>query len=101
MPSLWPEPWGLVGIEAACVGVPTVAFDSGGITEWLTPGETGEIALANPPTAAGFAAAIARALDDRAHYEGLSRGAWERSRRFTYEDHVARLVPILENAHRT
>jgi glycosyltransferase involved in cell wall biosynthesis len=35
VPSLWPEPFGLVGLEAAVHGVPAVAFDVGGISEWL------------------------------------------------------------------
>ncbi len=35
VPSLWPEPFGLVGVEAAAHGVPAVAFDVGGIGEWL------------------------------------------------------------------
>jgi glycosyltransferase involved in cell wall biosynthesis len=35
VPSLWPEPFGLIGLEAAVHGVPAVAFDVGGIREWL------------------------------------------------------------------
>jgi glycosyltransferase involved in cell wall biosynthesis len=34
MPSLWQEPFGLVGLEALHFGVPVVAYDSGGIREW-------------------------------------------------------------------
>lgn len=39
--SVWPEPFALVGQEAARYGLPVVAFDSGGITEWLHDGENG------------------------------------------------------------
>ncbi|HWP37167.1 MAG TPA: glycosyltransferase family 4 protein, partial [Gemmatimonadales bacterium] len=98
VPSTWPEPWGLVGLEAACVGLPAVAFASGGIPEWLTPGETGELAAADPPTAEGLAAALVRALGDREHYEQLRRGAWRRAREFTIARHVAELVPVLAAA---
>jgi glycosyltransferase involved in cell wall biosynthesis len=35
MPSVWPEPFGISGIEAAFFGKPAVAFDVGGISEWL------------------------------------------------------------------
>ncbi len=35
------ESFGITGVEALCVGVPVVAFDVGGISEWLIDGETG------------------------------------------------------------
>lgn len=41
MPSMVPESFGLVGIEAMSFGKPVVAFDSGGIKDWLLDGETG------------------------------------------------------------
>jgi len=97
VPSVWPEPFGLVGIEAACVGLPAVAFDVGGIGEWLTPGETGEMAP-SPPTAEGLAAAIERAFEDPVHYERLRLGAWNSSHRFTLDRHLQLLEPILERA---
>ena len=43
-PSIWPETLGIVGLEALATGVPVVAFDVGGVTEWLRPGETGILA---------------------------------------------------------
>ena len=43
IPSMWPEPFGLVGLEAANAGVPSVAFDVGGIREWLTPDVSGRV----------------------------------------------------------
>src|SRR5580658_2801799 len=39
--SVWPEPFGLVGREAMCHGLPVVGFDAGGIREWLFDGENG------------------------------------------------------------
>jgi glycosyltransferase involved in cell wall biosynthesis len=41
MPSLWAEPFGLVGLEACANATPVVAFDVGGISEWLADGENG------------------------------------------------------------
>jgi len=35
MSSVWPEPFGAAGLEAMRYGLPVVAFDAGGIKEWL------------------------------------------------------------------
>lgn len=42
-PSMWNEPFGLVGIEAMAHAKPVVAFDVGGVREWLLPEVTGLI----------------------------------------------------------
>jgi glycosyltransferase involved in cell wall biosynthesis len=41
VPSIWPETFGLVGIKAMKYAKPVVAFDVGGIADWLEDGETG------------------------------------------------------------
>lgn len=54
VPSLWPEPFGLVGIEALALGRPVIASATGGILDWLeddvgvgvTPGDAHELARA-------------------------------------------------------
>lgn len=56
-PSIWDEPFGLVGIEAMAHRTPVVAFEGGGISEWLKAGETG-LAVPRRDTQA-----LAQALD--------------------------------------
>jgi glycosyltransferase involved in cell wall biosynthesis len=40
-PIRWQEPFGLVGLEAMAHGVPVVAFDLGGVREWLDHARNG------------------------------------------------------------
>jgi glycosyltransferase involved in cell wall biosynthesis len=98
VPSLWPEPFGLGGIEAGCVGLPAVGFLNGGISDWLIPGETGEAAPADRTTAAALAEAITRAAGDQEHHQRLRLGAWRIAHRFTVEHHLDQLEPLLEQA---
>ena len=96
VPSLWPEPFGSVGMAAARCGVPAAAFGVGGIPQWLHDGVNGHLAPATPPTAVGLADAVVRCLRDPEHYEQLSRGAREMAARFTMERHLPDLMNVFE-----
>lgn len=98
VPSLWPEPFGLVGIEAGSLGVPAAGYAVGGIPDWLIPGETGELAPGDPPTIKGLAEAITRALADPAHYNRLRQGAWAKSKQFAMDAHLDGLERVLAAA---
>lgn len=100
VPSVWPEPFGLIGIEAGCVGVPAVGYALGGIPDWLVPGVSGEAAPGDRPDPRQLAAALVRVLADPDHWQRLRVGAWETARRFTPERHLDLLMPILEAAAR-
>ena len=95
VPSLWPEPFGQVGVEGGRLGVPAVGYAVGGIPDWLIPGRSGELAPGDPPTVQGLAEAIVRVLADPSHYSSLCRGAWELASRFTLDAHLAELELIL------
>lgn len=96
VPSVWPEPFGIVGLEAGGVGLPSVAFAVGGIPDWCEPGVSGELAPGNPPTSRGLADAIVRALADAGHHARLREGAWRMARRFSAEAHVDVLCERIE-----
>ena len=98
VPSVWPEPFGLVGLEAGCVGLPAVGYATGGIPDWLGPGVSGESAPGGRPEPAELAAALVRALAADGHLQRLRVGAWETAGRFTPEAHLDHLVPILQAA---
>lgn len=99
IPSIWPEPFGLVGLEAAAFGVPAVAFDVGGIDEWLTHDVNGRLVdLAGGPGALGDA--IAAVLANDALRARLSAGARAASHHFSADAHMTRLEQVLEGRTR-
>lgn len=63
MPCRWQEPFGLVGVESMSRSRPVVAFDTGGISEWLKDGWNG--LLARP----GDVRELAQKIDDIASAE--------------------------------
>jgi len=95
VPSVWPEPFGQVGIEAAHYGVPAVGFAVGGISSWLSDGVNGCLASSHPPTAEGLAVAIGNALREPGSYQRLCQGALEATRPFTLEAHLGELMRVL------
>lgn len=97
VPSIWPEPFGLVGVEAAGRSLPAVAFDVGGISDWLIDGKTGLLAK-YPPSADGLADVIVRALEDPNGLQKLGEGAWYNAARFSLDAHLDKLLDVLESA---
>jgi len=98
VPSVWPEPLGIVGIQAALEGLPAAAFAVGGIPVWLADGANGHLASGDPPTPEGLAAAIVKCLIDEQHYLNLCRGAVELANRFSVEGHLSAIARVLEAA---
>ena len=96
MPSLWAEPFGLLGIEAGCVGLPAAGYAVGGIPDWLIPGETGESGAPGRMVVAELAAAIERALNDQNHWQKLRVGAWKKAQEFSKARHINQLNQLFE-----
>lgn len=97
VPSLWPEPFGLVGPEAGLRGVPAAAFAVGGVPDWLTDGVNGCLAPGDPPTSAGLADAIIRCLRDPTTLAHLRCGAIKVAEQFGIKNHLAALMKVFEH----
>jgi glycosyltransferase involved in cell wall biosynthesis len=97
IPSLWPEPFGLSGVEAGLYGVPAVGFAVGGIPEWLHDGINGRLAPADPPTPAGLARAIIAALCDPAEHQRLREGASRIAGEMTISAHLGELNRVFSH----
>jgi glycosyltransferase involved in cell wall biosynthesis len=73
-PVEWPEPWGLVPLEAMALGRPVVATGRGGSGEYLRDGENALIFEAGSP--AGLAASLRTLAGDAELRERLRRGGY-------------------------
>ena len=95
--SVWPEPFGAVGLEAMRFGLPVVAFDAGGIREWLIDGHNGF--LVPWMDRAAFAARVEELLGDRE----LARQMGERDRQlvakqYAFGEYISGLENLFEQA---
>jgi glycosyltransferase involved in cell wall biosynthesis len=100
VPSLWPEPFGLVGVEAGLRGLPAVAFDAGGVSTWLEDHVNGRLVRSRPPTALAFASALADCLSDPENHARLRQGARKSALRFNPQVHLEKLTAVLAAAAR-
>ena len=94
VPSLWPEPFGLVGLEAGAFGVPAIAFDVGGISEWLRHGVNGILVPANPPRASALADALVDAFSRRQDLAAMRPRALAVAAEMSLSRHLDRLEEI-------
>jgi glycosyltransferase involved in cell wall biosynthesis len=93
VPSLWPEPFGLVGIEAQARGRPAVAYRVGGIGDWIAGAG---IAVRRGDESA-LASAIGALLDEPA-WSAFAATARERAERYRLDAHVERLFGVFAGA---
>jgi glycosyltransferase involved in cell wall biosynthesis len=92
VPSLWAEPYGLVGIEAFARGRPVVAYAAGGIPEWIDASGGGGVAVP-PGDEPALARAIASLLESAA-WTAASQRAFAASQAFRLDAHVGALRAI-------
>ncbi len=99
MSSLWPEPFGATGLEAMRCGLPVVAFDAGGIREWLLDGVNGF--LVPWMDRAAFANRVDALLFDKARARRLgANGRQLAEERFDFNGYIAGLENLFARASR-
>jgi len=97
VPSIWPEPFGLVGIEAFAAGRPVVASATGGMRDWLEDGVNGLSVKPGDPGA--LAHALNELLADPARQQSMgAAGRQMAATRFSSERHVSSLLDAYAQA---
>jgi glycosyltransferase involved in cell wall biosynthesis len=92
MPSIWPEAFGKIGIEAMSVGRPIIASNVGGISDWLVDGETGF--LVPPKDSDAICRAVIRLLSDRGTLISMGRASRKRAEEFDLEKYADRIEEV-------
>jgi glycosyltransferase involved in cell wall biosynthesis len=97
MSSVWPEPFGATGMEAMRCGLPVVAFDAGGIREWLLDGVNGFLVPWMDRDA--FAQKVDALLLDKALARRFGQSGREMvDERFNFEAYIDRLEGLFSRA---
>ncbi len=100
IPSSWPEPFGIVGLEAMSHARPVVAFNVGGVADWLDHEQTGF--LVEPRNIAEMAARISQLLNNKKLAAQMGENGRKRAEQaFSASGHLQELMRIYETARRT
>lgn len=96
VPARWPEPFGMVGVEAMRRARPVVGFRVGGIPDWLVDNETGY--LVEQQNIEAFADRLERLLTDTKLATNMGQGGFERAKsHFSFAAYIDQLEKILGN----
>lgn len=96
MSSEWPEPFGLVPLEAMACGTPVVATGTGGSGEFLD--DEGNCLLFTPGDPDSLAAAVIRLADDPVLRSRLVTGGTETVRRMNMDGYADKLEVLHRRA---
>ena len=92
-PSIYPEAFGIVGIEAMMQGKPVVGFNVGGVSTWLKNEITGF--LTKPGDTEMLREKAELLLNDAEIYNRMSRNARsEALKKFVPAVHIGKLIEI-------
>lgn len=95
-PSVYPEAFGIVGIEAMMRKKPVVAFDVGGVSTWLRHNKTGF--LVTTKDISDFASKIKILIEDQQLYQRFSNESRNIAiSEFAPEVHLRKLLSLYNN----
>jgi|Napbiome12C3dose_1001474.scaffolds.fasta_scaffold00008_48 glycosyltransferase involved in cell wall biosynthesis len=89
------EGWGLVVIEAASMGVPTVAYNVPGLRDSILNNKTGIICFKKTPTC--LASEIVNLINDSEKYQQMSTNARQWSKRFAWDKSTKSSLLLLKH----
>jgi len=92
VPSIYPEAFVLVGIEAMSIGRPVIGSRIGGIPEWLLDGETGY--LVDPNNASQIADKALMLFSNKKLLTRMGKNAREKAESFSIDRHITELEKI-------
>jgi glycosyltransferase involved in cell wall biosynthesis len=92
MPSIWPESFGKVGVEAMSVGRPVIASRVGGIPEWLQDTKTGF--LVEPGNSEKIAEKVILLFTDRKLLRRMGKEASIKAQLFSIEKHTSNILKV-------
>lgn len=91
--SVWPEPIATIGLEVMRYGLPVVAFDAGGIKDWLLDGHNGR--LVPWMDTSTYASAIDELLRDKAKAQAMGQAGLRLvSERYDFEGYITSLEQL-------
>jgi glycosyltransferase involved in cell wall biosynthesis len=95
IPSRWPEPFGMVGVEAMLRERAVVGSDVGGIPDWLKDGKNGLLVPPNDPKA--LCEAMYRLVSDLPQAKAMGKIGKEMAQElFSFETYIQDLEHLLE-----
>ncbi len=94
--SVWPEPIATIGLEVMRYALPVVAFDAGGIKDWLIDGHNGHLVPWMDRN--GFAAGIDDLLQNKAKARELGQNGLKLvSERYDFDRYIRDLEQMFED----
>ncbi len=89
------EGWGIVVIEAACMGTPSIVFNSPGCVDAVDYGHAGYLCAEN--TSEELARQMIRSIQNVEEYNQLRKAAYDFSSKFNWTDSALKFEHILDS----